>query len=90
MYRKKECKIDDGKQYINILCKKWSTSDVKSHPQKYTSDSKNKFNLIMHNPYRLYNDKAQRKHFHYQIISRHPAESTAFMTAVRFNKTLVP
>jgi hypothetical protein len=41
----------------------------------------------MHNLYRLYNDKSQRKHFHYHFISKHPAESTGFIKAVGFNKT---
>jgi hypothetical protein len=39
----------------------------------------------MHNPCRFDNDKFDDKHFHYQFMGRHPAEATAFMTAVGFS-----
>lgn len=69
--------------------KKWLTPDVNGHIHgNIVGDQK--INLIMHNPYRLYNNKSHRKHFHYQLNGKHPAESTAFMTAIGFNKTQVP
>jgi len=71
--------------------KKWLTPNVNSYIHRnILGDQTISLNLIMHNPYRLYNDKSHRKHFHYQFIGRHPAESTAFMTAIVFNKTHVP